>query len=141
MEDVERIEGLVQGIRRDTLFVLSTKSNDVIRVPWDQIRDLQVRRGSTNRALQGLGIGIGTGIVLGVALGTAMGDDFLFPSGDLAVILAAELGVVGGLIGLGIGSMVKTEGWESVSLPEMKPSLQVTPDGRLRVGFSVPLKR
>lgn len=77
----------------------------------------------------------------GVALGTyflvkAEGEDLLIP------VLSGVL--IGGLT-FGLGTVVsavhRSEAWEEVNRPSVQPSLQLSPDGRFGLRFSVPLRR
>jgi hypothetical protein len=49
-------------------------------------------------------------------------------------------GLVGGVIGVAIGSSIKTDIWDPVELPA-KPMVAVHPTGRFSVGVSIPVRR
>jgi hypothetical protein len=50
---------------------------------------------------------------------------------------ALVFGAAGGLVGLGIGALFKTERWEEVPLDQLRVSVAPQPDGRLGVSVSL----
>ena len=136
-----KIEGRFHGFEQDTLLVFLSESNEVAQIPRDQVRDFRVHRGSGRHPWKGLGIGFGSGALLGAVVGLSEGDDWLFSAEAKAAMGATWIGLIGGVTGLVIGSFITTEHWEQISLPDVRPSVQVGYDGRFGVAFSIPLKR
>jgi hypothetical protein len=139
------IEGSLQGIEENDLLILSNEGKEVSRIPMSQIREVWVRRGSRNQALEGLEIGLVSGAIVGLVVGLASGDDesglIRFSAGEKAGMGAVGFGMISGAAGLLIGAISRTDRWERVSLPAVNPSVQVAPNGRLAVGISIPTRR
>jgi hypothetical protein len=81
------------------------------------------------------------GAVAGAIIGAATHDedDFLFSTGEDAVLGAVVFTPVGALTGTVIGLLVKTERWETFSLDRVAPMVSRGPDGRLSVGLKLML--
>jgi hypothetical protein len=143
--DTEVIEGSLQGIEETDLLILSSEGREVSRIPTAQVREVRVHRGSRTHALEGFGIGLLSGALFGGFVGLADGDDepgiIRFSAGEKATMGAVAFGLIGGVTGLVIGAVSKTDRWERVSLPVVNPSVQVAPDGRIGVGVSIPTRR
>ena len=135
------IEGSLQGIEENDLLILSSEGKEVSRIPMGQVREFRVRRGSRTQALRGLGLGLVSGALVGGFIGLAHGDDesgfIQFTAGDYAAMGAAGFGLIGGVAGLVIGAASRTDRWDRASIPAVNPSVQVAPDGRLGVAFSI----
>jgi hypothetical protein len=105
------------------------------------ITEMDVSRGMRRRTLSGAlygglilgGIGAGLGALAAATDETEDGD-----LGAEAAFVGAGLGVVaGGLLGAGIGALIKTERWETVDPKSLQLSLIFTPSpSGLRAGLS-----
>jgi hypothetical protein len=84
----------------------------------------------------GAGVGGAAGFITGLALGGGCIDSNCFTGAQVGGILAVAGGVVGGLIGLGVGSATKTDRWDEVPLDQLRVSFVPRRDG-LAVGISV----
>ena len=116
-------------------------------IPIRSIKEAQVSLGRNRNTLKGLGVGALIGGVSGVTLGFLMGDApadcwLICPTAEEAALYGGGiLGALGGVIGLVVGTLTKSDRWENLSLSGMKPSAQVARAGGLNLGFSIPLKR
>lgn len=144
MED-QVIEGSLQGIEENDLLILPSEGKEVSRIPMGQVREFRVRRGSKTQALRGLGLGLVSGALVGGLIGLAHGDDesgfIRFSAGENAAMGAVGFGLIGGVSGLVIGAVSRTDRWERASIPAVNPSVQVAPTGRLGVAISIPTRR
>ena len=118
----ERVEGRNARLGADSLmaFDLDGKSFALSR---DRIRVLDVSKGTN--AGRGAAIGAGMGLLIGLLAAINVGmDDRYQLDGSAAVSVTAGLTVVGGLVGLAVGS--SSPRWQS--LPVRVAG--VTPEGR-----------
>ena len=131
--DRGRYDGTVHAIPGDFLTV------DTLTVPRASITRLEVHRGRKGHALLGAGIGA---VALG-AVGVAAGIEFCESFGscstrDEAAALGGGAGVlVGGLMGLGIGALIKSDRWEEVPLDQLRVNFAPQRGGRFAFGLSV----
>jgi len=102
----------------------------------------------------GLGIGLGVGVAFGYLVGGSLsGDDpskcgvffdedpsLCLSSEDKAVFGAIFGGLIGVVVGRIIGERKEKDRWESVSFHVVRPSIQVAPSRRVKVGFAIPFK-
>lgn len=142
------------GLQRSVGTCLAV-SNDSIRlqggagildIPLASMTALDVSRGRKSNALRGLLIGSIVGAPIGAVLG-GVGSHRETPTseapwcyeGTAACVASHALvvGAVGGLVGLGIGALSKTDRWEEVPLDQWRVSLAVPRNGRWRVGVSL----
>jgi hypothetical protein len=114
------LTGAVQAIGPDTLVVHpdgGPGAKSVTAIPLSSVAGLQVSRGRHSKWATGLLIGLGAGAVTGAILGATSRSDWLFTSTDMATIGAVTFGAVGGVVGVIIGALTKTERWEAVPIP------------------------
>lgn len=112
----------------------------VVDVPRSAIQDLEIARGRRSHAKAGAVIGgaAGVGVLLaGYAVSPSEGDCDSDPRcGLYPVVLGAAFAAIGGLVGAGIGKLVKTDRWVKVDPGRVKVS--VAPRGRgAALGVSV----
>jgi hypothetical protein len=103
---------------------------------------LEVSQGRKSNALKGLLIGSLVGVPIGAVLGFVESESSGEPlcTGSTvacAAVGAAAVGVVGGLVGLGIGAVSKSERWEEVPLDRLRVNIVPQRDGRFALGLSV----
>ena len=124
--------GVIQELTGDRLY-LATETNgplQVHRIPMSAIAKLDVRTGRRSHWVKGAGIGALVGLIRGVQV--ARSDDY--PDDDPMEI---GVGVVtGALLGIGIGSLIKSDQWTEVPLGQSRPRLIAGRDG---VGIGVSL--
>lgn len=136
------IEGSMEGIEENDLLVLPPGGTETSRIPMDRVREFRVLRGSKSQALKGLGVGLASGAVVGAFMGLADGDDepgfIQFSAEEKAAMGAVAFGLIGGVAGLLIGAVSRTDRWEQASLSAATPSVQLRPNGGLGVGISIP---
>jgi hypothetical protein len=149
----QEMDGVFQGVEGTDLLVLSRETSEVHRIPTGSVERSRVYQGKKRHHWTGFGIGGGAGAVAGFALSLIVvqswgcfSDGFYGlerveceTSGEGAAIVG--FGLIGGLAGALIGSFIKTDRWEPVSLPSVQPSFQGSPVGRFRLGLSLPTRR
>ncbi len=107
---------------------------EMLHVPMSSITKLDVVTGRKGHWLAGAGIGF----LFGVVTGAASGDD---PSDQWFAYSAGEKAMMGGLgfglIGAGVGALIKSDRWSEVPLDQIRPRLVAQKDG---VGVGVVLR-
>jgi hypothetical protein len=107
-----RIQGVVIGADSDTLTVASGESPTT--VPVASIRRLELRTGSKRHVWQGLLIGAALGALVGVA---EKEPNCSLDGSDTRGECTAYYAMGMGLLGLGVGALVKTDTWTALALP------------------------
>jgi hypothetical protein len=124
--DVNKLQTTFHEVRSDTLVLES------MVVPLSYLARLEVSRGRKSNALKGLLIGSVVGVGVGAALGiwgasrpTSTSEAVWCYEGTAACAAVGGLvvGAAGGLVGLGIGALSKTERWEEVPLDRLRVSV------------------
>jgi hypothetical protein len=132
--------GRLQVLNGDTLVVQVEARRqgrlqvEVLQVPMPAIAKLDVTTGRRGHWLEGAGIGF----VAGALIGLASGDDrpnqwFGYSAGEKA--LGGGLGF--GLIGAGVGALVKSDKWAEVPLDQVRPRLIAGPGRQVGVGVAL----
>ena len=133
--DVHRHTGLLVSVQRDSLTV------DTLTVARASITRLEVQRGRKTNARTGAWIGALSLGLAGVGLGIGVCVQRIECEGDEWSAVIGVLGGVGalggGLIGLGVGALIKTERWEEVPLDRLRVSFAPQRAGRFGLGLSV----
>ena len=117
--------GVIQELTGDSLF-LATETNgplQVHRIPMSAIAKLDVRTGRRSHWAKGAGIGVLVGLIRGVSVARSDHN----PDDD-----PLEIGVgavTGGLLGMGIGALIKSDKWSEVPLDQVRPRLVAQQDG------------
>jgi hypothetical protein len=138
------LTGAVESIGRDTLIVRredGAAAGVATAIPFSGIAQLQVSQGRHSRWVRGMLIGAGVGAVAGAIIGAATydEDDWLFSTGENAVLGALLFTPIGALTGAVIGLQVKTERWEGVPLDRVRPAVGGGAHGRVSFGIAVAL--
>ena len=128
--DQHRISGTIVSADERILNVELALGRNVT-VPKDGIEKLEVRTGRRSHWRAGLLAGLAAGVVLGAAAGC---DNCFGPTKGEAVALLAPLV---GIVGAGVGLLIRTDRWEPVSPHRLHVSLGLPARGR--VGLSVGL--
>ncbi len=133
--------GGVQSVGPDTLVVryVDGGASMATAIPLAYVTRLEVSRGQRSHWVRGLVIGLAAGATTGVILGATSEGDWLFSKSDLALMGAVVMAPIGGLVGLGIGALMRTERWETVSLPRPAKSVTLAPRRRLALGVRLTL--
>jgi hypothetical protein len=119
------------GVRRGMLIVVA---DSTINVPLATVYRLEVQR-RKGHPWRGAGVGFLGGALLGAVVGPTLSGDL--SDGDKRIIAAGGLGLVGSLLGIGIGSAIKTERWEGIMLDQLGVSIVPQPGERYACGVSV----
>jgi hypothetical protein len=135
--DLDKGVGSVTELKTDTLVVEMEERADALDVPLADVTKLEIRGQQTSRATwTGAAIGAavgGLGLTLAAAAVCSGGACTIEDAGYLAIAAGGAVG--GGLVGAGIGALIKTGGWEEVPLDEIRVSLTpIAPGG---VGVTV----
>jgi hypothetical protein len=120
------LRGSALAFERDTLALVPADSLAQIRVAFANLSRVEVRSESKGNALAGLLIGAIAGGILGAIAQKGYEDDPFTgePSNDAAPVWSVMGGAaVGGLIGAGIGALVRTGGWRRVDRQELAARL------------------
>jgi len=131
--------GTVRTIDADTLALAPSGGGAVERVPLTAIDRLEVSRGRgvvASHVLIGALAGAAVGGLLGGAGSSCGGDQWCSLFRGLAVTGGVALG---GLVGAGVGALIKGEKWRTVPL-EPRASAVPLPGGRVGVGVSLGLR-
>jgi hypothetical protein len=113
--------------RGDSLGVRLEGSDSTTVLPMSRVDKLEMSRGSRRHALHGLGIGVLLGTVMGMSV--TSDSECEWGPGACVVEEVSKVGAIVagsiafGLVGTGIGALIKTERWTTVPL------------GNSRVGF------
>ncbi|MDH3457542.1 MAG: hypothetical protein OER90_11955 [Gemmatimonadota bacterium] len=127
-----------EALRGDVLVVVA---DSAMNCPLSSVSRLEVSRGRKSNAVKGLAIGSVAGVVVGAVLGvvasTGSGETLCYwGTVECGASGAAAFGVFGGLVGLGIGALSKTERWEEVPLDRLRVSIVPQRDG-FGIGASI----
>ena len=139
--DLHEWPGVFEQRTGDTITVRGSGA-DTARVvlPIGVITRFEVNHGnqkSHGHALTGLLVGFGAGAIVGAVDGSSCDKSsttICFNSGEEALML----GAIGGLLGAGIGALIRSDPFTTVTLqPQVKVS--ALPGGRVGLGFSLHL--
>lgn len=141
----EQVEGLFEGTGQGSVLISRPGEDGILRYPFMQVREFQVARGKKSEA--------GTGAVVGVLAGGSAALLYR-PEGDPSrecpdcmtsrqkrIINAILFPLVGGAAGAAIGRSILRDRWVTVTHPSVEPSLQLSPDGRFGLRFSIPTRK
>lgn len=126
---VEQV-AVYEGVRRGMLVVVA---DSTINFPLAAVYRLEVQQ-RKGHPWRGAGAGFLGGAVLGAVIGPTLSGDL--SDSDKRIIAAGGLAVVGSLLGLGIGSAIKTERWEGIMPGQLRVSLVPQRYERCAFGFS-----
>lgn len=142
-EDCQRDTGALALITADSV-VLREDGATQVALPLTSTTRIEVRRGQHRRWGRGALIGGVVGGATGLALSVAwVADDCCWAncgcSGQEAPVIAGAtaVGFIGfGIIGAGIGALIKTDLWEEVPLDRVRVSFAPQQDGRIALGLT-----
>jgi hypothetical protein len=142
-----RVVGNLAAIGRDSVVVLRDTDQTPSSVSIASLRRFEVSQGKQSRLRKGTLYGLLGGVLSGVASGIVICRDDTRPCGsdgeNWTVQNLVALGVAGGLVGIGIGALVgsqiRSERWQRLTLQHLRVG-SVQSSG-MRVGFSLPLAR
>jgi hypothetical protein len=145
----ERVVGSIWSMEHDAILV-KNETNTTWRIAYPTITRLEVAAGQKSDWLMGGVVGVllggalgGTGTYLvcqsldvGFGTPTSAETEAACRSDAVKGLIAGSVG--GAIIGMGIGSLIKTERWEEVPLERLRLQPVATFDGR--VGLAVSLR-
>ena len=120
-----------RALRADTLVLYGAAC------PLASVTRLDVSRGQKSHAVVGSLVGAGAGALVGLAMCANTDVCGILSDNDIKGEVVATSVVVGGLLGLLVGYLIKTDRWEEVPLDRLRVSLVPQRDGRLGLGGSV----
>ncbi len=118
-------------LRADTLVLYGAAC------PLASVTRLDVSRGQKSHAVVGSLVGAGAGALVGLAMCANTEVCGIVSDNDIKGEVVATSVVVGGLLGLLVGYLIKTDRWEEVPLERLRVSLAPQRDGGFALGFSV----
>lgn len=137
-----RPEGRLAFASADSLVVVDSHGN-ATRILRSNVTAVDTSAGRFRHPWQGLGIGLLAGGAAGMAIGFAQGDDppgfMSMTASENAVLGGAVLGVLGGITGLVVGSLTKTDRWHRTSLDALHVSVRPRRAGGFSVSFAMPI--
>ncbi len=129
------MQGLVVGLD-DEVLTLAADNGVPIKVPARSITSLEVSLGRRRHALEGLGIGLAGGLLFGLVAPVDKWD-----CGDRSPNFCSRGQAIGGstfgfgLIGAGVGALIRTDRWGVVPLHAPGPQAQDGFSGGLAIAF------
>jgi hypothetical protein len=122
----------------DTLVISGSSPSNTLRVPCASLTAVDISSGEKSRWAEGLGVGALVGAATGAILGAGCCRD-----GDVVVVagpIFAGLGAAGGaVLGLIIGSNIRTERWRPVPLEQVRVGFEPGLAGRLGIKVALAL--
>jgi hypothetical protein len=148
----QTFKGRVQGIEGEMLLFAPEGLPDgftsgYTRIPFRTVERIQRVTGEKRNTWKGLMIGSLSGALIGATLGAASGSDddgdgfVLFTPEEMALMLGASLGAVGGVTGLIIGALTRSDTVEEASLPTTRLLLHPSFTGGVNVGLRIKIGR
>ena len=135
---VRRYDGTIVGLPTDTIVV------DTLRVALASVTRLDMHWGKKSNWDKGLlygGLGVGAaGLGLGILWWAECGDSggAVCPAEGWHALALAPIGfVAGGIVGAGVGALIRTDRWEEVPLDRLRVSIVPQRGGRLGFGVSI----
>ena len=98
---------------------------------------LDVSRGQKSHVFVGFLVGAGAGLVGSLAVCNFTDTCQVFSDNDVRTDVVLVSTGMGGLLGLTVGYLIKTERWEEIPLERLRVSLAPRRDGGFALGFSV----
>jgi hypothetical protein len=139
----EPLVGTYWGIKNGQLIgITRDKSEDPLDIRVSEVEGLEISTGKRGQGWKGAKIGFGvaalaTAIPVGISCASDSEDGWCVAA---LVVYTPLAGLVGGVIGVAIGSSIRTDIWEPVELPA-KPRVAVHPTGRFSGAVLVPRRR
>jgi hypothetical protein len=131
----QRLQGTVAEIGAESLTV-DTDGHQRLGVPRRAITRLEVSTGQARHTLHGLAIGAGTGAVLSVVLPKCVNEGCTSEVG-FDPTFASIYALGGAMWGALIGSLIKTDRWNLVSLDSVRVAVMPTHGRGVAVTISV----
>jgi hypothetical protein len=146
----DRYAGAYVGSAEDGALLMKSPEGGVLRIPASSIESIEVSQGVQGHFGLGAAIGAGVGLIGGVIWANTCrntgGEFFNLDPCDTSAetpavgVMTVTYALLGGLV----GSLVRTERWQSVSpspTSTLQPSLSVDPGtGELGMSVSIPLR-
>ncbi len=135
-------KGNLVAFNSDSIVLAVGESATRQALPLASVTRLETSRGQKSHAVSGgligLPVGVGAGLLATQPIMDALGlfgedeDDLIYRAG-----IPIAGGVLGGLLGMGIGALIKTDRWEEIPLNRLWVRPMATPDGRFGLVASV----
>ena len=126
--------GNVISISEDTLFLKQAKSGKNFEIPLNSVNNVELNIGKRNYAARGALVGILFGAL-------EVSDHYSNGQSDLHTLEIAVFGVLlHGLIGAGIGALIRADKWEKVPIEKISFGLNSMSNMGMGFSFSLPLK-
>jgi hypothetical protein len=141
----KRLVGVYQSLSAGAALVSGKVEGQGWRVPLSSVSMWEVSQGKKGNWRKGMLIGSALGLAGALIEEASGGDGGCDPSqdwcgsgwdssGDVSVLGSM---ILSGLVGAGIGAVIRTEGWAEVDGPVAQPRLSVGPRGGVNLGVSI----
>jgi hypothetical protein len=143
-EEEQQIQGVFEGTGEGWVLISKGGESEIDRYPFMKVRDFQVARGTENEAKTGAVVGVLTGVSAALVYRPEGDPSHECPgcrtSRQKRIINAILFPLVGGAAGAAIGRSIVADRWVTVTHPSVQPSLQLSPEGRFGLRFSIPTR-
>jgi hypothetical protein len=124
---IERQSATFEALRGDTLVVVA---DSAMYCPLASVVRLDLYRGRGGHPWTGAALGFVAGAIAGGAAAIISCENTLCSVGPDVVLGGAGIGgLAGGLLGAGVGALIKTDRWEEVPLDQLRVSVAPRRDG------------
>ncbi|MFC1492592.1 hypothetical protein ACFL6O_01430 [candidate division KSB1 bacterium] len=120
-----RIKGYYSGSDNTGISFKTEPEKEIRNIPFNHIRKIELLKGKKTHMKMACSIGFITGYISGIVTSSYASSSVNTPLIDSAFdIYVLSMGLIGGFLGIPIGSMIKTDKWEEIPLDTFKGGLR-----------------